>query len=270
MIKGPYPLKLNFQETLEMYVHQQTDIHISEQIIENGIWESYETSLLESLLFPGATFIDVGANIGYYSLIGSVLVGGRGRVVAFEPEQDNFTLLEKNLSHNRIENVIAIRAGLSESERQGTLYLNEENRGDHQIYQHNSASSRAEQAIRLVGGKEFLTQQLSPPVDHIDVLKIDTQGAEFLVLSGLMPLLKNSLPTLKMIIEFTPHSLNAAGTSGIALLDLVTELNLPMQLIDHLGRKLVPISRLEMQQWIEQTDAATGNQGFINLLVGDD
>ena len=83
-----------------------------------------------------------------------------------------------------------------------------------------------------------------------------------------MPLLKASLPRLKMIIEFTPYSLKQAGASGMALLELVNELELPMQLIDHLGRQLRPISRIEMQQWIAQTDAAVGNEGFINLLVG--
>ena len=62
-MKGPYPLNLQFKQSLVMFVHQETDIHISEQIIENGIWESYETSILENLLFPGATFIDVGANL---------------------------------------------------------------------------------------------------------------------------------------------------------------------------------------------------------------
>ncbi|MAV76169.1 MAG: hypothetical protein CL691_06075 [Cellvibrionales bacterium] len=270
-MKGPYPLKLHFQSSLAMFVHEKTDIHISEQIIQNGIWESYETSILEALLFPGATFIDVGANIGYYSLIGAMLVGDNGRVVAFEPEQDNFSLLEKNLSFNKINNVVAVNAGLSVDQRQGRLYLNEENRGDHQIYrQDDSAAPRNEQAINLVAGNHFLSQQLSPPVRQIDVLKIDTQGAELLVLSGLMPLLKSSLPQLKMIIEFTPYSLKQAGASGMALLDLVNELDLPMQLIDHLGRQLRPISRLEMQQWIAQTDAAAGNQGFINLLVGHD
>ena len=268
-MKGPYPLNLHFQQSLAMFVHQKTDIHISEQIIENGIWESYETSILEKLLFPGATFIDVGANIGYYSLIGAVLVGDNGRVVAFEPEQDNFALLEKNLSFNQIKNVVAVNAGLSADQRQGKLYLNKENRGDHQIYQQtSSAAPRTEQAISLVAGNDFLSQQLFPPVRQIDVLKIDTQGAEFLVLSGLMPLLKASLPRLKMIIEFTPYSLKQAGASGMALLELVNELELPMQLIDHLGRQLRPISRLEMQQWIAQTDAAVGNEGFINLLVG--
>lgn len=268
-MKGPYPLNLHFQQSLAMFVHQKTDIHISEQIIENGIWESYETSILEKLLFPGATFIDVGANIGYYSLIGAVLVGDNGRVVAFEPEQDNFALLEKNLSFNHIKNVVAVNAGLSADQRQGKLYLNKENRGDHQIYQQtSSAAPRTEQAISLVAGNDFLSQQLFPPVRQIDVLKIDTQGAEFLVLSGLMPLLKASLPRLKMIIEFTPYSLKQAGASGMALLELVNELELPMQLIDHLRRQLRPISRLEMQQWIAQTDAAVGNEGFINLLVG--
>ena len=268
-MKGPYPLNLQFQQSLAMFVHQETDIHISEQIIENGIWESYETSILKSLLFPGATFIDVGANIGYYSLIGAVLVGDNGRVVAFEPERDNFALLEKNLSFNHIKNVVAVNAGLSADQKQGKLYLNEENRGDHQIYQQmSSAAPRTVQAISLVAGNDFLSQQLFPPVRQIDVLKIDTQGAEFLVLSGLMPLLKASLPRLKMIIEFTPYSLKQAGASGMALLDLVNQLELPMQLIDHLGRQLRPISRLEMQQWIAQTDAAVGNEGFINLLVG--
>ena len=50
-MKGPYPLKLHFQPSLAMFVHEKTDIHISEQIIQNGIWESYETSILEALLF---------------------------------------------------------------------------------------------------------------------------------------------------------------------------------------------------------------------------
>tara|TARA_B100000767_G_scaffold271915_2_gene298535 strand:+ start:267 stop:1079 length:813 start_codon:yes stop_codon:yes gene_type:complete len=268
-MKGPYPLKLDLQQQLTMFVHQKTDIHISKQIIEHGIWESYETSLLLTLLSPGRTFIDVGANMGYYTLIGSLLVGEQGRVVAFEPEQENFTLLEKNILNNKLANVVAVNAGLSDHHADGKLYLNDKNLGDHQIYQPaNNAVSRAEQSIQLLQGDDFLLHRLTSPVSRIDVLKVDTQGAEFVVLTGLMPLLKQSLPELKMIVEFTPYSLKQAGASGMALLDIVVELGLPMQLIDHLGRKLVPISEIEMRQWIEQTDAAVGNQGFINLLVG--
>ena len=268
-MQGPYPLKVKgLVEPLSMCVHSKTDAHISRQIAEHGEWESYETQLLLAHLFPGAVFVDVGANIGYYSIIASSLVGDRGRVFAFEPEQDNYTLLKNNVELNTLSNVTAVRGALSDHKGGGYIYLNEENRGDHQIYQQSGHSqARASQHIQLFNGAQFLTG-CEPPVSRIDFLKVDTQGAEAVVMAGLLPLLKASLPDIKIILEFTPFSLRQAGSSGMALLDLVAGLDLPMQLIDHIGHSLIPISYEEMQQWILATLGIWhGNKGSTTSKI---
>jgi len=92
-----------------MKVHGSED-EVSRTLIEEGIWEPYETDLVTRLLKPGQVFIDVGANAGYYSLIASHLVGESGQVVAFEPEQTNFALLSENLKRLELTNYIAIQA----------------------------------------------------------------------------------------------------------------------------------------------------------------
>ena len=267
-MKGPYPLNIcGVDPAPQMFVHSKTDAHISQQISQTGRWEVFETQLLCDLLSDDAIFIDVGANIGYYTVVASRVVGPGGRVFAFEPEADNFALLEENIRCNQLDNVHAVRAALSDCNSSGHIYLNEENRGDHQIFRQagNDRANRTSQSIELLNGADYLQQQR---VERIDVLKIDTQGAEAAVVSGLMPLIRNSLPDINIIIEFTPYSLAQAGSSGMALLDLIDSLSLPLQLIDHIGHKLMPYTYQDMQQWIKQTDDDIGNEGFINLQVG--
>ncbi len=261
--RGPFPLRHSAAATLSLFVHAQHDAYISTRIAEQGLWEPYETELLARLLQPGSCFVDVGANIGYYSVIAAQCVGDAGRVYAFEPEADNFVLLQKNIAHNALGNVHAVHAALSDHSGSATLYLNEDNRGDHQVYA--AGDARTAQAIALLAGAEYFDQREA----RIDVIKIDTQGAEAQVLRGLMPLLQQSLPALQMIIEVTPFSLRDAGDSGSVLLALIDALGLPCQLIDHIGHTLIPISTQQLADWIAQVDADPANEGFINLLVGN-
>ncbi len=265
-MKGPYPLHVGQSHSpLAMYVHDKTDTHISHQIANDGVWEIFETTLIQQFLFAGAVFVDVGANIGYYSVVASPLVGDEGKVFAFEPERDNFFLLTKNVEHNELVNVHPVNAALSDGNSEGKLHLNLENRGDHQIYSHSAdASIRETQSIHLLEGNRYLSER----VKKIDVLKIDTQGAEFKVVQGLLPLIKKSLPGIKILMEFSPLSLQRAGSSGMALLDLISTFELPTNLVDHLGHTLIPMTYDDMAQWINATDNDEGNEGFINLLLG--
>ena len=263
LARGPFPLSHPAAESLSLFVHAQHDAFISKKIAEQGIWEPFETELLTRLLTPGGCFVDVGANIGYYSVIAARCLGKTGRVYAFEPEADNFALLDKNIGHNALPNVTAVRAGLSDRSGAASLYLNEDNRGDHQVYA--GAGSRSTQAVELCEGTQYFAGREA----RIDVIKIDTQGAEAQVLRGLMPLLQQSLPTLQMIIEVTPFSLRGAGDSGTVLLELIASLGLPCQLIDHIGHTLIPISESQLADWIADVDADPANEGFINLLVGN-
>ena len=141
--------------------------------------------------------------------------------------------------------------------------MSEDNWGDHQIYQ-GATSDRKSQPIRLLRGDQFLLKRL----EKVDFVKIDTQGAEYQVVSGLREILLNSLPSLQMIVEFWPQGLRQSGSSGHELLDLLLGLNLPIAIIDHLSEKLTPVHESGLRGWIDKVDENPADKSFANLFVG--
>ncbi len=71
-----------------------------------------------------------------------------------------------------------------------------------------------------------------------------------------------------MIVELTPYSLRAAGSSGSELISLLAELQLPLAIIDHIQHQLVPCSVAELLRWCENVDACPEDQGFMNIFLG--
>ena len=259
----PYPLRIpNITRKLSLYVHDTaSDIHISEQIKAAGIWEAFETDVMRQRIKPGDIFVDVGANIGYYTVVAATLVGSFGKVFAFEPDPTNFALLAKNSNINRLSNAWLINAAMTDSDADGKLFLNPENCGDHQIF--DADGKRAAIPIRMLNGSNFLSSH----VRHINFIKIDTQGAEVGVLMGLAPIIKSSLPNLKMIIEFWPFGLRKAGHKGDELLDLILGFDfVSYSIIDHEQNNLIPTNRAELMKWIRLSESDPNCEGFINLL----
>jgi FkbM family methyltransferase len=261
--KGPHQLALkNLHNPINLWLHDHRDQHVSKCIAETGVWEAYETELLISRLQDATVFVDVGANIGYYTAIAADQFAGRGYIAAFEPDFDNFQLLNRNLKENNFSQVDAVNAALSDQQGEGHLFLNTSNFGDHQIY--DDGSGRDCNPITLLNGADYLQDKIS----HIDLLKIDTQGAEFHVVSGLLPLLKASGEKLSMIIEFWPYGLRQAGANAHLLLDLLSSLDLPFAVIDHQGHKLLPCSEKQLIEWVDMVEVDLSDQGFMNILVG--
>jgi FkbM family methyltransferase len=87
--------------------------------------------LLSKLLEPGGTFIDVGANIGLYSLAAARIVGPDGRVLAFEPSPRERGLLERNVARNSLTQVVVDSRGLGNAENaQAVLHLADDQQTD--------------------------------------------------------------------------------------------------------------------------------------------
>lgn len=261
---GPITLRIpNLPVPLQMYIHGEQDRFISRRIREEGIWEPYETSLLLSVLRPGDVFVDVGANIGYFSLLAASVVGEAGTVFAFEPDPENFSLLQRNAALNGQQaRIVAVQAALAADAGVGHLYLSEDNLGDHQIYA--AGDGRSSLPITLVNGSDYLGGSLS----RIDLLKIDTQGSEYQVVAGLLPLLQALPAKPRMLIELTPLSLRQAGASGRALVELLGELQLPLWIVDHIEHRLVESAVAQLAQWCDDVDAVPDDMGFMNILVG--
>lgn len=248
---------------LQLYVHGERDQYVSRHIREEGIWEPFETSLVLSLLRPGDVFVDVGANIGYFSVLAASVVGAQGAVFAFEPDPDNYRLLWANAELNGLEHCItAVAAALSDVEGEGQLFLSENNLGDHQVYA--GDEQRSSLSIALYQGSAYLAER----IQRLDMLKVDTQGSEFQVIAGLMPLLESLDQKPRIIIELTPHSLRLAGASGRALIELLATLGQPMWIIDHIEGRLAASSAEELALWCDNWDEVAEARGFMNILVG--
>jgi len=100
------------------------DEPITSSILETGQWEEGTTKFIKDNLRSGDTFIDVGASVGYYTLLASKLVGPKGKVYSFEPAKQNLDVLLRNLFDNGIKNVIVFPFALTDSTEKfkGKLY----------------------------------------------------------------------------------------------------------------------------------------------------
>ncbi|MEH6518443.1 MAG: FkbM family methyltransferase [Halioglobus sp.] len=248
---------------LRLQIHGSADQVVSAGLRDNQIWEPFETSLFVDLLKPGDVVVDVGANLGYFSIIAGALIGGAGRVFAFEPDPDNYALVLANIALNDFgDRVAAEPAGLSDQDQDGRLYLSEDNLGDHRIFP--GADARNSCEIKLLNGSEFLGTRVS----RVDFLKVDTQGSEYAVLAGLMSLL-TALPRIpQILVELTPFSLRQAGSSGRQLIELLNQLNQPFWIVDHVEHRLVASTAEDLARWCDNVDGCTGDEGFMNILVG--
>ncbi|MEH6589569.1 MAG: FkbM family methyltransferase [Halioglobus sp.] len=249
--------------SLQLYVHGEHDRFVSRQIRETGSWEPYETSLLMAMLGRDSVFLDVGANIGYFSILAASVVGQGGRVFAFEPDPSNLALFAASCEINSFTSRIhTFAGGLSDRADSARLYLSEDNMGDHQIYA--GAIERDSIPIELVNGSDYLQGRLG----RLDLIKIDTQGSEYAVVCGLMQLLQSLSRPPRIIIELTPFSLREAGASGRQLIELLGTLGLPFWIIDHIEHRLVASTAQDLALWCDNVDACEGDQGFMNILVG--
>ncbi|MEZ5502207.1 MAG: FkbM family methyltransferase [Halioglobus sp.] len=249
--------------SLQLYLHGEQDRYVSRRLREEGIWEPFETSLLLGLLRPGDVFVDVGANIGYFTILAASAVGEQGAVFAFEPDPDNYRLLCANAVLNGLAHcVTAVEAALSDAAGEGQLFLSEDNLGDHQVYA--GDEHRRSLPITLCHGGRYL----APRLRRMDLLKVDTQGSEFRVMAGLLPLLAALPAPPRIMIELTPHALRQAGASGRALIELLATLGQPMWIIDHLEGRLAPSSAEELARWCDNWDRVAEARGFMNILVG--
>lgn len=167
--------------------------------------ETEQTAAMLDEVRPGATFFDIGANVGYYSILASRLVGTSGRVAGFEPLIRNLSYLQRHVELNRADNVRILPFALS---------------SENTILSFSTGENSAMGHLDSNGGGEFLVPTVS--LDEIaeklgltpDVIKMDVEGAEMEVFRGATRILNEARPT----IFLSTHS-PELRTDCIALLD---------------------------------------------------
>ncbi|MFS7875801.1 FkbM family methyltransferase [Streptomyces asiaticus] len=183
-----------------------------------GVWEPHMTRWLQRRLKPGDVFVDVGANIGYYSLLASRLVGRGGTVVAIEASPTFHQLLRRHVRRNDSTNIRALNAAVSDRDELLTFILaSSRNMGANSVVPYDGpAESTFEIAAQPL--PDLLTDD---EIANARVIKIDVEGAEGSVVRGLLPLLDKLRPDAELTVEVTPQRMSDLGDS---VEDLLTAL----------------------------------------------
>jgi len=197
---------------------------ISRAIFKDGIWEPRVTSLLKVKTHPGMVALDIGADIGYYTLLFASLVGRNGRVIAFEPIPEARKRLEHNILINGYGNVVISKYALGN--REGTVFL-EDPLNKSRINLSNVRSRNKSIIVSIRRMDDLLTEL---KLNSIDIVKIDVEGAEHEVLRGMEHTLREYQPLL--IIEVHHELLPLFGSSSEKLLDWISNLGYQITQID--------------------------------------
>jgi FkbM family methyltransferase len=178
------------------------------------VHEPQETEFFLKTIKTGDVVLDIGANIGYFTLLFANAVGSNGHVYAFEPDRANFKILRKNVEVNHCKNVTLINKAVWSKNEILKLYLSLENIGDHRTY-------------KSINDREFIEVQgvrIDDYLSHIhrgvDVIKMDIQGAEFHAISGMRNILSMKKDVI-LVSEFWPFGLNLCGVSAPKYLELL-------------------------------------------------
>ena len=225
------------------------------------VFEESTTRLFQRLVIPGMVVIDIGAHVGYYTLISARQAGPKGRVYAFEPDPDNHATLLRNIELNGYRNVIAVRKAVSDRVGDAQLYLSATVSGNHSIYRH-GLPGRGSIPVETTTVDSML-EELEWP--HVDLVKIYVEGAEVAVLDG-MPQLLGKSASFNLILEFMPALLHSAGVAPRQFLDKLAYLFPKVYFIDE-ADGLVPIAVGDGSSLIDRF-LATEDSGNILCTSG--
>lgn len=177
---------------------------LSGRLILRKGYEVQTTFLFNDLVKQGMVVVDVGAHIGYYTILASKLVGNQGKVWAFEPEPNNYENLIKNIKLNKAINVMPIRKAVSDKDGIGRLFVSEYLSGECSLVNIKKRHTRSV-AVDTVILDNTINQK-------IDVIKVDVDGNEMAVLAGAHNLLEQNKDIL-LFTEIWKIGLEEAGYS---------------------------------------------------------
>lgn len=229
-----------------MYLDSKDSLNLS----SGQIFEPEEVELVKKQINQGDIVVDIGANIGYYTLLFAQLVGETGRVIAFEPDPDNFALLHKNITLNQYHNVTLVQKAASIENSQTQLFLCDENKGMHRLY--DSVCCQDSIEVETV----CLDDYLPTLVDKVDFVKIDIEGAEYNALQGMQNILRQHQP--KLLTEFSPAALFEYGIKPKTYVDFLTSLGFDLYQVGH------TLSAIDLPQL--ETDLEIVNRIMQDLL----
>jgi FkbM family methyltransferase len=212
------------------------DLSVSAPILASREWEPHLTGIFRRYLQPGMRVADIGANVGYYTLLAASIVGAHGEVLAFDPNSENARLILLSIAANGFKNVRLYPLALSDAP--GHAYFSS-HIGSNGGFLDPSAS--------LADGHGLIVpttrlDDLAP--GRLDFLKLDTEGSEYRILKGATRALADSRPIVTT--EFSCEMISrVSGIAPAEYLDFFRRLGYSIHLIDKGSGRLLPVDDTE-------------------------
>ena len=205
-------------------------LDLQDDFVSRGaLFDSYqpiETAVVSAFLRDGDVFLDIGANIGWFTLLASTLVGESGRIHAFEPRRPTVDYLRRSVAMNGLESVVAVHDfGLADVEGEAQLGWTPSSRNPgHSFLVDKDSADLETMAIRL-------RRLDSLNLERVDLIKMDVEGAEPKILAGARKVIENFRPII--LSELYPDQLLATSRiSAREYLSALTKFDYKIYLLD--------------------------------------
>jgi FkbM family methyltransferase len=210
-------------------IHIDLEDWIQKQIFFFGRYEveKLQTLYWQKNLKENMVIMDIGANIGYYSLMAARRIKS-GIIYAFEPVDNTFKKLEENIRLNDFRNIKTFKMAVSDNDEPLQLFVgSKKNTGTSSITTHYDFDGKME-TVQSATLQAFVVEH---KISHIDFVKIDVEGAEMKVLQGAKKVLQQLNPVV--LIELLDSRLKPAGSSVGAVYSFFKDMNYVPYNIDH-------------------------------------
>lgn len=212
--------------------------HIQQSIFFLGYYEIRESRLARRLLRAGDIFIDIGANLGWFSILAAKQVGKHGKVIAFEPSANIYNQLHRSIEINHLSNIRLEQIALSDEVGSTTLFgATHENAGLASIIiSKDSLQSSAGEQVLVTKFDNYWKKEIN---SKVRLIKIDVEGAESKVLEGMEQVLQGRMCDYLMV-EINDSRLRSIGISAMHTLDFLRSHGYKLFHIGLFGLKLIP------------------------------
>jgi FkbM family methyltransferase len=227
------------------------DDRVMRPIIERtGDWELDEATLFRALIPRAGTVVDVGAHVGYYTLLAAKEVGRGGRVIALEPHPVNAELLRLNVARNGFDRIVRVVEAAAWGMR-GRVALAVDrggNSGDHRV-----STTAVGLEVDAVPLDALLDQE------DVDVVKVDAQGTDQVAISGMKRTINRCRPV--MLVELWPTGIRAFGADPADAVGYYASLGYRLTM----PGVQVAFDTLTAEGFVEIADALPGGTGTLVL-----
>ena len=223
----------NTSEGFDLWVDPNDEI-LSRSVVYDKVWEPATSKLIKDVIHSGDTGIDLGANIGYFTILMANLVGSSGKIFSFEPAPLNFKILQKNVQQNHLENVVLEQSAVGDTDGKIKLYLSNTNSGWHKVFPTQFIDYEVSEKNIDVNicslDKVFANKK-------IDFIKMDVEGYEWNAIRGGKRIFEEN-HDIKLIFEFFPMALRANGVKPDSILKYLLDVGFHIYVIDENMRLL--------------------------------